>query len=140
VKERFERPHSANESPDSSSAADDLIAKESPDSSSAANGSITKEGPDSSSVGGDNNETLLSSQKSDSAQPTKPLSSRKPETNWADESSDDSEKDVNMDKESVIGSSSTLADYSIIREEINPGFAGLFARTQGSAIRMAPNT
>ncbi len=76
VKERFELPHSAKESPDSSSAADDLITKEGPDSSSAADDSITKEGPDSSSVGGDNTETSLSIQKSDSAHSPKPLSSK----------------------------------------------------------------
>ncbi len=54
LRERFERPHSAKESPDSSSAsaADDLIAKEGPDSSSAADDSITEEGPDSSGVYG----------------------------------------------------------------------------------------
>jgi hypothetical protein len=105
------------------SAADDFIAKQGPDSSSAADDSITKEGPDSSSVCEDNTETLLSMQKSDSAQPLKPLSSRKPETNWADETSDDSEEDVNMDKESGIDSSSIRTDHSLIRAEINPGFS-----------------
>jgi hypothetical protein len=82
VKERIDRPHSAKEGPDSSSAADDSISKESPDSSSAADDSIAKEGPDSSSVGGNNTEGLPFMKKSNQAPPLKPVSSRTLAVDW----------------------------------------------------------
>jgi hypothetical protein len=104
LKERIDRLHSAKESPVSSSAAydsiskespvsssaaDDSISKESPDSSSSVDDSITKEGPDSSSVCGQENPQSL---------PLKPVSSRKPDVDWAETSPDISDEDV---KESV---------------------------------------
>jgi hypothetical protein len=85
LKGRFNRPHSAKESPDSSSAIDD---------------SIAKEGPDSSSVGGDNTEESPLMEKSNQSLSLKPVSSRKPAVDWAETSPDTSDEDVNMNKES----------------------------------------
>jgi hypothetical protein len=107
LKERIDRSDSAIESPDSSSAAD----------------KIAIESPDSSSTCGNENEGLLQVEKSNQSLPLKPFSSRKPETDLADETSDVSEEDVNIDKENGVDSSQTRTDYSLIREEINPGFS-----------------
>ncbi len=117
MKERFDRPHSAKESQDSFSAVDDSIAKESQDSSSAEDNSIAKEGPDSSSACGNNIEELPLMEKSNrSLPPLKPVSSRKPNVDWAEMSSDTSDEDVSMNKESV-------EDSSLDHAEINPGFS-----------------
>jgi hypothetical protein len=107
LKERIDRSDAAIESPDSSSAADD----------------IAIEGQDSSSAIAKGNEGLPRDEKSNQSLPLKPLSSRKPETNWADEISERSEEDVNMDNQSDRNSSAIRADYAAIRAEINPGFS-----------------
>jgi hypothetical protein len=116
LKERIDRPHSAKESQDSSSAADDSISKEGPVSSSALDDSIAKESPDSSSACGNNTEELPLMEKSNQSLPLKPLSSRKPNVDWAETSPDTSDEDVNMNKESV-------EDSSLDHAEINPGFS-----------------
>jgi hypothetical protein len=102
---------------DSSSAADDSIAKESQDSSSAADDSIAKESQDiSSSACGNNTEALPAMKKSNQSLPVKPVSSMKPNVDWADESPDTSDEDVNM---SYVG----VGDSSLDHAEINPGFS-----------------
>jgi hypothetical protein len=121
LKERIDRSDSAIEGQDSSSAADD-IAIEGQDSSSAADKSAI-ESPDSSSACGNGNEGLPQCEKSNQSLPLKPFSSRKPVTNWADEISEGSEEDVNMDNQSVRNSSAIRADYAAIRAELNPGFS-----------------
>ncbi len=121
MKERIDRSDSAIEGQDSSSAADD-IAIEGQDSSSAADKSAI-ESPDSSSACGNGNEGLPQGEKSNQSLPPKPFSYRKPVTNWADEISEGSEENVNMDNQSDRNSSAIRADYVAIRAEINPGFS-----------------
>jgi hypothetical protein len=96
LKERIDRPHSAKESSDSSSAADDSISKDGPVSFSAVDDSIAKESPDSSSACGNNTKGLPLMEKSNQSLPLKPVSSRKPNVDWAETSPDTS---VNMNKE-----------------------------------------
>jgi hypothetical protein len=135
LKERIDRSNSAIEGQDSSSAVDDSaiegqdsssaaddIAIEGQDSSSAADKRAI-ESPDSSSACGNGNEGLPQDEKSNQSLPLKPFSSRKPVTNWADEISEGSEEDVDMDNQSVRNSSAIRADYAAIRAELNPGFS-----------------
>ena len=85
---------------------------------------IAIEGQDSSSAIAKGNEGLPQGEKSNQSLPPKPLSSRKPVTDWADEISDVSEEEVNNGKEEAtpeaIVSSQNRADYASIRAEINP--------------------